>query len=60
MLAKGRPLFVHESHLRPCHADMTQIKYHIGNVLVSEEDIAELSNQVDLATNFTDPLSSPS
>ena len=58
VLAKGRPLFVHESRLRPCHADMSLLKYHVGNVLLSEEDVAELADQVDLATNFTDPLGS--
>ena len=59
VLAKGKPLFVHESRLRPCHADMSVLKHHVGSALLSEEDILELANQIDLATNFDDPLDSP-
>ena len=59
VLARGKPLFVHESRLRPCLADMFVLKHHIGSVLLSEEDILELADQVDLATNFDDPLDTP-
>ena len=59
VLAKGKPLFVHESRLRPCHADMSILKYHVGSILLSKEDVLELADQIDLATNFDDPLDSP-
>ena len=56
VLIKGRSLLVHESRLRPCHADMSLLKTHIGNSLLSQDVINDLTAEVDLTTSFSDPL----
>ena len=47
VLIKGRPLLVHESRLRPCDADLTILKTHIGSSILSQDEVLDFAAEVE-------------
>ena len=56
---KTRPILVHQSRLRPCKADLTTLKNHVGPYLLSTDILAELPTEIDMTSSFSDPPDEP-